>query len=219
MTEKALQLRWKEFWTRLGYGAQLHLFEELSNLYQEPHRAYHTLEHIGVCLQVFDGVHYLANRPESVEAAIWFHDVIYEIGAPDNELRSAEWAAARLQSILSETESSGRCNLSFCQRVHDLILVTEHKKVPQTSDGCLLNDIDLSTLGSSPREYMRYNKQIRQEFRNVPRALFARRRVSLLQEFLDRPTIYFTEYFQLRHETQARTNIQHEIKHLRQIHD
>ena len=56
-------------------------YADLVARYQEPHRRYHTLEHIMEVLERVTGT--------EVELACWFHDVIYDTKASDSEARSA----------------------------------------------------------------------------------------------------------------------------------
>ena len=53
--------------------------------YGEPHRRYHTLEHIDEMLAVADRL----EATDEVTGAVWFHDAIYDPSRADNEARSA----------------------------------------------------------------------------------------------------------------------------------
>ena len=59
--------------------------------YAEPHRHYHDARHLDHCLRQFDLIAEQIGRPDQVEAAIWFHDVIVVPGRRDNEQRSADY--------------------------------------------------------------------------------------------------------------------------------
>lgn len=63
------------------------VWEKLVEKYGEPHRHHHTLEHVDRMLVDFDAT---GSKDDSIELAIWFHDIIYEPGKSDNEARSAE---------------------------------------------------------------------------------------------------------------------------------
>src|SRR5580700_5352801 len=69
---------------------------ELVRAYAAADRHYHGLRHIeallGLAARHADAI---ADR-DAVEAAIWFHDAIYDTRRRDNEERSAALAAARL---------------------------------------------------------------------------------------------------------------------------
>ncbi len=69
-------------------SADLH--RRLILAYAEPQRAYHTLTHIRSCFDIFQDVRQLVANADALALAIWFHDAIYEIGAEDNEQRSAD---------------------------------------------------------------------------------------------------------------------------------
>ena len=69
-----------------------HTFTQLIPIYSSPDRAYHNLAHIQACLSEFEAVRSLASNPTAMQTAIWFHDVIYDTHAHDNEERSADFA-------------------------------------------------------------------------------------------------------------------------------
>ena len=107
-----------EQWFRLcgGLGfrsAAPGAYEALARQYETPPRAYHNLDHVAHCLAEFESLRDSAEHPEAVEAAIWFHDAIYDPRAADNETGSAEFARqllARmgLDHVADELEAKGK---------------------------------------------------------------------------------------------------------------
>jgi predicted metal-dependent HD superfamily phosphohydrolase len=198
--------RWNAQWQGLGVATPLDLFDELVAGYTLPQRAYHNLNHIEFCLEQYESARGLAVQPAIVEAAIWFHDAIYDPRRADNEEQSAAWAASALAEAGVEPTTS--------QRLADLILATKHDHPPTDDDMALLLDIDLAILGQSPAVFEQYEQAIRQEYRSVDEALFRRRRAAILQGFLDRERIYVTESFYVQYEQQARCNLVRSIERL-----
>ena len=96
---EALARSWRHAWSGIGAaGDGEALRAELEAAYEEPQRHYHTLEHLGECLALFERHRTHAERPAEVELALWFHDAVYAIGRADNEARSAEWARRALHA-------------------------------------------------------------------------------------------------------------------------
>lgn len=122
---------------------------KLITLYSESHRHYHNLNHIIECIKDFESTTYLAEHPNEVEMAIWYHDSIYSTQFnPRNEEESAKFAYITAQSInLPE---------AFANRVENLILETKHNKSPKDIDSKVLVDIDLAILGKSEEEFNLY---------------------------------------------------------------
>ena len=50
------------------------LYAKLLQAYSEPQRAYHTLQHLVECLDLFQTVRDQLNDSMAVELAIWFHE-------------------------------------------------------------------------------------------------------------------------------------------------
>ena len=63
----------------------MRVWPNLSRHYAEPHRHYHTLTHIFRCLRQLDAAKSLIEAPDAVEIAVWFHDVVHDPEACDNE--------------------------------------------------------------------------------------------------------------------------------------
>ena len=196
--------RWTHLWLALGAtGDAASPYNRLIARHSEPHRHYHDLRHISECLAEFDAARNLAKQPPLLEAALWFHDAIYDIAASDNEAQSAQLA----QQIFAEA-SVPRADVRHIQA---LILATKTHTPGLTPDADLICDIDLSILGQSPARYAEYETAIRQEYAAVPADLFAAKRTEILQRFLSRPHIYHTDLFRTRYETTARHNLESAI--------
>jgi predicted metal-dependent HD superfamily phosphohydrolase len=195
-----LHYSWQRAWTGIGARTEGRgVYEQLLARYSEPHRRYHTLQHLGECLAIFESVRGLAEHADEVELALWFHDAIYDTQRPDNEERSADWARAASQESGVVRDSA--------DRVHALIMATRHTASPTLPDEQLLVDIDLSILGAEQARFDEYEQQIREEYAFVPRWLFRRKRRAILQGFLDRPSIYSTMHFREALEQRARANL------------
>jgi predicted metal-dependent HD superfamily phosphohydrolase len=194
------QQRWKELWSRLGaQGSGIPVFDQLASAYAKPERAYHTAQHIRDCLAELDLNPRLAQFPDEVEAALWFHDAVYAPAAADNEEQSAALARSALSSagVLPERIT----------RIVNLILATKHETAPSTSDEQLICDIDLSILGREPKLFEEFERLIRREYAWVPEPVYRSRRAALLSEFLRRPSIYQSPGFRERFEDRARNNL------------
>ena len=198
---------WQAMWRGLQAAhpePQLH--GALLQRYTEPHRKYHSAQHLLACLVHFELLRDQAEREHEVQVALWFHDAVYEIGRSDNELRSAEWARSALRAA-GATEPCA-------QRVFDLVMVTRHDVAPRTRDQQVLLDIDLSILGQPDAVFDEYERQVTDEFASVAPAQRRVRRSQILQQFLDRPRLYHTERFFDLFETQARANLARSIRQL-----
>lgn len=203
--EAIAEARWREAWQLAGAAAPTGVLEQLLAKYAEPHRAYHNLSHVLDCLNHAASVRAQLEHPHCVELALWFHDVIYEPRAGDNEERSAAFAVEALRAAVGP---------EVLQHVEELILATRHPSRPTAADARYMVDIDLAILGAPPAAFDAYEAAIRREYRWVPAPLYRRKRKQVLQSFLELDRIYLTEHFGRRLEEQARVNLQHSIAKL-----
>ncbi len=204
MTSDLLPSSWQTLWRTLGArGDGAGIYDQLLTAYAQPDRHYHSLQHLGECLEHFSHVRRLAQHPGEVEAELWFHDAVYELQVNDNEAQSAAWASrALLEAGVS---------MEVAARVQALVMATQHKALPQWPDEKLLVDIDLSILGASDPRFAQYEQQIRREYAFVPEDLFKSKRRAVLQGFLDRPQIFSTAHFSVLLEARARVNLSQAI--------
>ncbi|AZN99529.1 hypothetical protein EJ066_21715 [Mesorhizobium sp. M9A.F.Ca.ET.002.03.1.2] len=187
------------------------LKRELSALYRAEGRHYHDLAHIEAMLALADGYRASLHDPEAVEAAIWFHDAIYDSRAKDNEAKSA---------ALAENKLTGRTDAQRLGRITAMIIATATHELPQFGDGnairdaALFLDMDLAILGAAPDAFDAYEQAVRREYDWVEEPMWRAGRGAVLKSFLARPHIFHTEEFQQRFEPQARQNVARSLKAL-----
>jgi predicted metal-dependent HD superfamily phosphohydrolase len=164
----------------------------------EPHRRYHTPVHIAHCLNQFDLARDHMDEPDAVEMALWFHDIIYDARANDNEVQSAKYFVERCGDSLDP---------DFTSRVRDLIIVTIHKELPASNDEKFMVDIDLSSFGLPWDRFLKDSEGVRDEFPHLSDEEFYPAQKIFLDSLLERKHFCFTRFFRERHEQTARDNI------------
>ena len=208
LDDAALDASWDAAWSALGRPAPAGLQVELLNAWAEPHRHYHDQRHLRECLALWARWRGLGDRAGEVAIALWFHDAVYDPQAGSNELNSAAWAARSLIRAGLASEAA--------QRVHDLVMATQHDAPATGPDARLLVDIDLAVLGSPPERFERYDQDVRKEYAWVPGFRYRDQRAQVLQGFLDRPQLYHGEAAVALFEGQARINLAAALSRLAQ---
>jgi len=207
MVSDKLEQRWNRLWERIGTSQfSKSAYEELVSFYGESHRAYHTLTHIKHVLKELDEVSRFLENPDQVEVALWYHDIIYDTKTKNSEERSSELAEKRLTEVGIDEQ--------FIAGVKAMILSTKHREHPKDRDTKYLIDIDLSILGKPEKEFDEYERGIVFEYAWVPEEQFRQGRRTVLQGFLDRDSIYSTDLFRNKYESQARSNLERSIAQL-----
>lgn len=196
-----LASRWNQLCENAGLDSHAG-WTAIASAYGDSGRAYHNLRHIADCLCLLDEYAGLAADPVAIELAIWFHDIVYDPRAADNEERSADRAVEFLS------------NTPHASTVADLIMATKHGKDGLSADSALICDIDLSILGRPPAEYAAYAAAIRLEYAWVPPPQYAEGRSRVLGCFLKRPALFNHRVFQQRFEAAAKVNLTWELGEL-----
>jgi predicted metal-dependent HD superfamily phosphohydrolase len=141
----------------------------------------------------------------TLQFAIWYHDVIYNSLKSDNEFKSAEFARKRLEKLKIDSNCIENCaNLIISTKKHQILNT-------QNQDNAYLLDWDLAILGTTWEMYELYTQKIRKEYSMYPDFMYKKGRKKVLQHFLERPRIYYTEKYHDLWETNARKNIQKEL--------
>ncbi|MBD2456415.1 hypothetical protein H6G80_20345 [Nostoc sp. FACHB-87] len=185
-------------------------FTQLVDAYHTPGRYYHTLQHIDDVLHNIQALQAYAQHLPVVQLATWFHDVVYNSQAPDNEAKSAEYAGQVLTYLAIPQNQ-----ITTVQR---LILNTKHHKAANDDiDSQILLDADLAILAAGSVDYQKYADAIRQEYAWVTESEYIQGRKQVLEKFLQRQRIYFTPLMFEVAEASARANLQAEIYNLSSI--
>jgi predicted metal-dependent HD superfamily phosphohydrolase len=177
---------------------------ELVAAYVAPDRHYHDLRHIEALLGLANACAAEIGDREVVEAAIWFHDAIYDTRRDDNEERSAGLAVARL---------TGAAAYGRIARIAAMIRATAGHVLPDIADTAarhdcaLFIDMDLAILGSPEADFDAYEAAIRREYDWVSEPQWRLGRRAVLLRFLERPALYATARFRASHEAAARHNL------------
>ena len=205
-SELAGELRnhWEGLCRRLGLAGDVAgVWGQLRSHYGEAWRAYHNLGHVGDCLAACASCRELEFDRDAVEAALWFHDVIYVVGGKDSEARSAEFARECLASLGAWP--------AFVERVVGLILATDHRGAPPDIEGQIVCDIDLCILGRGIDVYDRYAAAIQAEV-GLAEHVYVPHRQAFLRGMLTKERIFHTDYFGSRYEAAARVNMRRELQ-------
>jgi predicted metal-dependent HD superfamily phosphohydrolase len=185
---------------------QPELAEQLIRRYSEPHRHYHTTQHLVHVLTMIDQ---LAEDHDLflVQLAAWYHDAVYAIpaGQVSNEEASARLALRELSWVGLEQED--------LNQVARLVRLTEaHLPGPRDPEGELLCDADLAILASDPSAYADYVAAVRAEYSQVPEEAFLAGRLAVLTDLADREIFHTAKGRQLS--SAAHANLSTEISAL-----
>ncbi|WP_431969305.1 HD domain-containing protein [Nocardia sp. bgisy134] len=193
-----------ERWTALAGPAAEPVGADLVRRYGEPHRRYHTVEHLAAMLRVIDELADQADDATAVRYAAFFHDAVYAVDRADNEERSAELAEAVLEKLGAPTE--------LVREVARLVrLTTTHDPAHDDRNGGVLCDADLAVLAADEPGYAAYTAAVRAEYAHVPDDLYRAGRTAVLEALARQPRLFHTEIARHRYESTARANLRREL--------
>ncbi|MBF8190065.1 metal-dependent phosphohydrolase [Nonomuraea sp. K274] len=176
---------------------------ELIARWSEPHRRYHTLDHLAAVLGAVAELAGEAEDTVAVGLAAWFHDAVYD-GRPGwDEERSAQLAQSRLPGC---GVPAGR----IAEVARLVRLTAAHDTLAEGDpNGAVLCDADLAVLGRPG--YDAYAAAIRQEYAHVQEEPFKKGRAEVLRRLLAAPRLYRTARARASWEERARANLAAEL--------
>ncbi len=183
--------------------------------WQESQRHYHDIRHLQSVLNYLDWAWPLLEQSgeltslspdekqklfNKTELALWYHDVIYDPKAKDNEEKSAELFKKHADTLNLDARTT--------EEVFQLILITKTHRDAKTLAERIVVDCDLASLGAEAKVFKQNSADIRKEYAHVPKPLFEAGRKKMLHEFLQMSPIYKTAPFRETYEAAAKANLQ-----------
>lgn len=196
---------------------------QLSAMYSEPHRAYHSLTHIHGLNRLIinqswvplvqNGADWLKEPSITKELTFiaWFHDCYYDpyLGSPKNEQISADiFKAMVLPDARDATDNT------FIEQVYDgIILTSKHLQQLKVDSHSFTHLVfmDLDMLGFADKnELLVNNPAVRKEYYKTSDIEYLTNRLKFLKALLAKERIYYTLSDNI--EANARENIAASIK-------
>lgn len=202
--QRFIQL-WDNLFNQQAANSGAQAWETIADYYALQDRFYHTGEHICFCLSQFDKIAPLLSSTYEVETALWFHDIVYEMDSDCNEASSAQ--------LFCQLVGGNTVVRDIRDRVAQLIMDTTHKEPPSSADGGYLADIDISSIGLPWEEFLKDSLNVRKESPHLSDAEYQDGQRCFFEGLLSKPSIFYTEYFRLRYERQARFNLHRLLNH------
>jgi predicted metal-dependent HD superfamily phosphohydrolase len=178
---------------------------DLLDRWAEPHREYHTGDHLDTMLSIVDANARLADDLMAVRLAAWFHDAIYDPAATPGANEAA--SAALAIQYLAMLDLDEACADEVARLVR---LTAGHDPAPADRNGCLLADADLAILATDEPVYDAYAAAVRREYGHVPDPLYRAGRIRVLDHLLGLPALYRLVPARAEWTAAARSNLSRE---------
>jgi pantetheine-phosphate adenylyltransferase len=167
---------------------ELGLDADILNRYREPHRFYHTLEHLDDLCGQLELKGFADN--DALLLATVFHDIIYDPRSATNEEDSAKFFN---EVFIGDQQLK--------DEVTQIILDTKNHQ-PKTELSKVFCDADLNILKQPFDKLLQYEQQIFKEFQFVDYAIYREKRVEVLQSLqqnINNPALaYLIDYVRTR---------------------
>ncbi len=182
------------------------LWTEIENSYASESRHYHNLNHVHFMMDKAFEYESELNDPDTVMFSIFYHDIVYDVKHTDNEQNSAGLAKWRLTELGVQDAKITKC-------VQQIVSTCRHQETSDNDTNFFL-DFDLAILGASSEIYNDYKKKIRNEYSIYPEIVYREGRKKVVQDFLAMNRIFKTDALYRKFESQARINLEGELKEL-----
>lgn len=197
--------------------------EYLLSHYAEAHRYYHTETHVADILSLTRQFHMDATRPDIIQAAALWHDVIYQTQdvhghyRPDS-INVAESVAAFRDFVRDDAPDVYKISVAA------MIYATDGHTVPDSDAGYyrgfrqdvgLFLDFDLAQFARPWEAFQHVSADIRQEFAWIDDRYFMPKRADILEQLSERDSLFTVVSCCDEWGRQARSNLRRMVTELR----
>lgn len=175
----------------------------LLEAWSEPHRTYHSTDHLRGILAGVEELAPYADDVDAVRLAAWYHDAVYA-GLPDDEERSARRAEEELSAL-------GVAPATVDEVARLVRMTVTHDPARGDRNAEVLSDADLSALAAPGERYRQNSAAIREEYPHVSDEAFRKGRIQVLTGLLQGPGVFRTDEARRRWEATARENLLAEL--------
>ena len=181
------------------------LLKELSR----KHRHYHNYAHVCHVLDTLYLMKHKFSNFRAAELAAEFHDIVYEVDEAyeHNEINSCRMFLEKieednphLKDLDIDDPEYRTVHLALamigCTKGHTLDRVRNRGKFSESEieDIKMFLDADLRILSETEKRLQQFEKDIRKEFSQYNDEIYSHGRTQVLQSFLGRPKLYFSEF-------------------------
>ncbi len=170
--------------------------------YGEPHRAYHTLQHVQEMLHLLESLTFKEKLSMDdhlvLSGAIWFHDIVYRTTeqAVLSPLTNEELSAA--YAFQTMADAWGHTHLHDAHKIAQLVLSTAF---PQDEVlGTMheyMHDLDYAILATFSDDRLReYDDQIRKEWDHIPLEHYLTHRKAFLTKLKEQGSVFCSFHFE-----------------------
>ena len=181
-------------------------------MHQTEGRAYHSWSHPVQMMETMRTIGRHLHDRNAVLFATILHDVVIDFTRKDNEERSAVFAEQCLSGHVPEPTIIHTARMIRSSANH---LVPKNLPPEDMQDIAYFLDLDLSILGADPSAFDAYEAGIRREYAHVADGEFIQARAAILERFLSRDNLYFTEWGRSQFEARARRNLTRSLVRLK----
>jgi predicted metal-dependent HD superfamily phosphohydrolase len=182
----ALLWAWTKAHKAFGIMPDFKEFLSIRAAYHEPQRHYHTWQHIYECVKFVQDNY---GFEPMVVLALFYHDVVYIIGADDNE----EASAVRWEQYGMQRQIQNAIGWMKVRQISEMIVMTKKHFVDPKAPlrFKMMCDADMHIFLTSEERYLQYARDIWQEYKGVGAADYLAGRLTFLNN-LDTSSLFYT---------------------------
>lgn len=189
-------------------GLNEQIIKDIQHYYSEPHRSYHSWNHIIQGIKEFNFIedNKIFKISSEMKIAWLFHDIVY---LPfNNTLISNEELSLRFLEFYNNKKM--KLSFELIEEAKKLIKSTENHKAYDENSAIFL-DVDMSYLGADYDIFLNIRKKVREEYSGISDIDFAKGTINFYETMLKKEKIFQSTYGLNKYEEKSRQNILNDL--------